>query len=490
VIRYSLLVIAMLVIAIMAQKNWYRALCFMLPMLAVLERPDMPRQMLGISGFNPFNILLGIILIAWFFQRRYDGSHWTAGKTATRLFIAYMVVIGVSVMRAYFDVEAMAFSQLLAGREEIVTKGSFIMDNVVNSAKWMIPGLLISVGAKSEERVRLAAIGLLLTGALLSLQVISKMLPGLIGADDLASRALRVLDRDIGYHRVNLAAITASAAWAFLAAKPILKTKFRGAISLGGFGLCTIAMIATGGRMGMLAWLSAAIVFGFLRWRKMLVLIPILGILAIAVIPGLRDRVLQGFTGDDATTSAQQFERRSAMGAIDESGRDRYSITSGRVVVWPMVFEKAMEKPIIGHGQIAMQRTGIVERLNTELRITTFGHPHNAYLQLFIDTGIVGIIIIGMFYWILFRNSVRAFRQPRNETEYVIASIVIAFFVVNLAASLGSQSFYPKQGATLFWIAIGLALAWFTNESPEPEQASAPAGRPRGPRPPARATQR
>ena len=63
-IRYSLLFIAVLVIAIMAQKNWYRALCFMLPLLAVLERPDMPRQMLGIGGLNPFNILLGIILVA------------------------------------------------------------------------------------------------------------------------------------------------------------------------------------------------------------------------------------------------------------------------------------------------------------------------------------------------------------------------------------------------------------------------------------------
>ena len=480
-IRYSLLVFAMLAIAIMAQKNWFRALCYMLPLLAVLERPDMPRQMLGIPGFNPFNILLGIIMVAWFVQKRFDGSHWTASKGATRLFIAYMIVIGVSTVRAFLDIDAMAYSQVLANREEVVTKSSFIMDNVINSIKWMIPGLLISVGAKTEERVRMAAIGLLLTGALLSAQVISKMLPGLIGADDLASRALRVLDRDLGYHRVNLAAITASAAWAFLAAKPILNTRFRGVIAVGGFGLCTIAMIATGGRMGMLAWIAAALVFGFLRWRKLLVVVPIVSILAVLVIPGLQDRVLQGFGGSDDDRNEEQIQRRAAMGAIDESGRDRYSITSGRIVVWPMVFEKAMEKPFFGHGQIAMQRTGIVSRLRTELNITSFGHPHNAYLQLFIDTGLVGVIIVGMFYWLLFRNSVRAFRAPESQTQYVIASIVIAFFVVNLAASLGSQSFYPKQGATLFWIAIGLALAWFTKQE-TPTPATRP-GLPRRPIP-------
>ena len=462
-IRYSLLVIAMLAIAIIAQKNWFRALCYMLPLLAVLERPDMPRQMLGIPGFNPFNILLGIILVAWFVQRRHDGSRWNASKGATRLLIAYMIVIGISITRAFLDLDTLAQLQIFAGREEVASKGSFIMDNVVNSMKWMIPGLLISVGANTEERVRLAAHGLLLTGALLSAQVISKMFPGLIGADDLASRALRVLDRDLGYHRVNLAAITASCAWAFLAAQPILKTRFRAVIAYGGFGLCTLAMIATGGRMGMLSWVAAAIVFGFLRWRKILILGPILGILAILVIPGLQERVFQGFSGDSGDNE-EQIQRRAAMGAIDEEGRDRYSITSGRIVVWPMVFEKAMEKPIIGHGQIAMTRTGIVARLHTELRITSFGHPHNAYLQLFIDTGLVGLVIVGMFYWRLFRNSVRAFREPKSQTQYVIASMVIAFFVVNLSASLGSQSFYPKQGATLFWIAIGLALAWFTKE--------------------------
>ena len=129
-----------------------------------------------------------------------------------------------------------------------------------------------------------------------------------------------------------------------------------------------------------------------------------------------------------------------------------------------MVFEKAMEKPLIGHGRIAHQRTGITIRLREELGITSFGHPHNAYLELFIDTGFIGLLIVGAFYWVLFRNSVRAFRSPKNSIEYAIASIVIAFFVVNLAASLGSQSFYPKQGATMFWIAIGLALAWFTKE--------------------------
>ena len=346
-------------------------------------------------------------------------------------------------------------------------------------ATWIIPGLLISVGARSEDRVRLAVIALLWTGAALSFQIISKMLPALVGADDLASRALRVLDRDIGYHRVSLATITASAAWAFLAAKPILKSRFAGMISLGGFALCTVAMAATGGRGGMLAWTVAALTFGFLRWRKILILVPVFALLALAVIPGLQERLVAGFTQDFTEQSARQAARREEMGAIDASGRDRYAITSGRAFVWPMIIDKAMEAPLFGHGRNAFYRTGVVARLANELRITSFGHPHNAYLELFIDTGIIGLVVIGAFYWLLLRSAVRSFNAPSGDTEYIVASIALAFLLVNLTASIASQSFYPKQGGTLLWVAIGLALTWLTkgSESQPVQQADVSARR-------------
>lgn len=458
VIRYSLLVIAMLVIAGMACKNWYRALCFMLPLLAFLERPDMPREMFGIGGLNPFNILLGIILVAWFFQRQTDGSRWIANKGMTRLFILYMAVLVIATAREMMDLGTLQYYSAIAGRD-VPSMGDLITSEIVNTVKWLIVGLLVSVGARTEDHVRLALTGVLLTGALLALQIVSKMLPGLVGADDLASRALRVLDRDLGYHRVDLAAIMGGAAWAFIASQPILKTKFKSAISVGGFGLCTLALIATGGRAGMVSWAACAFVLGFLRWRRMLMLLPVAAILSVLVIPGLQDRLLEGFTGNE---SEEQLERRAEMGAIDESGRDQYAITSGRIVVWPRVIDKAMEAPIFGHGRLAMQRTGVVAELEADLGITSFGHPHNAYLQLFIDTGLLGLVICGLFFWILLKKSSAEFSSPTNHTKHVVASTTLAFLVVNLTASLGSQSFYPTQGATLLWIVIGLALSQLT----------------------------
>lgn len=448
----------MLIVAIVACKNWYRGLCYMLPLLAFLERPDMPKQMLGIGGLNPFNILLAIILLAWLVQRRIDGSRWSADRTISRLFVVYMIVISIATIRLLLDLDTLQYYSALAKREEIPSMGDLITSEVVNTGKWLLLGLLVSVGAQSEDRIRLLLFAILLTGSLLAVQIISKMLPGLTGADDLASRALRVLDRDLGYHRVDLAAIMSSVAWAFLASQTILKTRLKTVIALGGFGLCTLAMIATGGRAGMMSWAACALAVGFLRWRKLLMLTPLAAILAVMVIPGLQERLLAGFSSSE-NDSAEQIERRAAMGAIDAGGRDQYAITSGRIVVWPRVIAKALEAPIIGHGREAMQRTGVVAALDTDLNITSFGHPHNAYLEIFIDTGLIGVIVCGAFFWILLRRSAAEFASPSNNTKFVVAAATLSFLVVNLTASLGSQSFYPTQGATLFWVVIGLALA-------------------------------
>ena len=461
----------MIVVAVMASRNWYRGLCFMLPLLAVLERPDMPREMFGIGGVNPFNILLGWVMVAWFVQRRSDGSRWQADKKITRLFLVYMLIISVSTLRSFIDFGSLAGAYSYIGRS-VPSITQYFIDAVINTAKWIIPGLLIAVGANSKERVKLAIVGILLTGSLLSLQVVAKMMPALIGSQDLADRALRVLDRDLGYHRVDLAAITASMAWAFLAARPAFNRAIAPAITIGGFLLCTLAMAATGGRAGMLSWTMCALVLGFLKWRKILFLIPVVAVLALAVVPGLRDRVFEGFGDDDR--SGEQLERRAAMGAIDAEGRDRYAITSGRVVVWPMVIEQANKSPIVGFGREGMQRTGIVARLRDELNITTFGHPHNAYLQLYLDTGLIGIIFIGWFFWLLVQRSLKVFKDPPDPMTAMVATMSLSFLVVNLTASLGSQSFYPKQGGTLFWIVIGLTLSQLMRKQPVAESAKRP----------------
>ncbi|MEM8547585.1 MAG: O-antigen ligase family protein, partial [Pseudomonadota bacterium] len=72
-VRYTLLVLFIAWVGTVSTRDWFKALCFALPLIAFLERPDMPRAMFGLPGLNPFNIILLFVLIGWLAQKGRDG---------------------------------------------------------------------------------------------------------------------------------------------------------------------------------------------------------------------------------------------------------------------------------------------------------------------------------------------------------------------------------------------------------------------------------
>lgn len=460
-IRYTLLWLLVSFVCVYSFKDWFKALCLALPLLAFLERPDMPRAILDISGANPFNLMLGFILMGLASQKAKENLYWPVDKTITRLMILYAVIMAISTFRGMMDPGAMREVALYLGKA-LPSKKQYFIDGYLNTFKWALPGLLFCYGAISRQRVEWAAWSIMATGLLLSLQVISKMAPAFIGADDLATRALRVLDRDLGYHRVDLATITGSVSWGFLLMKPLARNQFQSMAMTGGFIICAMALVGTGGRAGMLAWAAAGFVIGFFKWRRLLLLGPVFGIIAILTVPGLQERVLEGFTEDSHESAAA----KRGLDTVDSSGRDTFAVTSGRVVVWPRVIDKIMEEPLKGHGRSAMQRTGITAGLLDVLGSMSFGHPHNAYLELFLDVGLIAAIPILAFFGILGWRCLRYFITRTNTLNGAVAGLALGFLVVQAVAAMGSMSFYPKVGAVLLWSVIGLALRHVCSKDP------------------------
>ena len=64
-IRYTLLTTAILFLAAYAWRDWYKVLCALIVMMAFVEHPDMPKEMFGIPGMNPWNVLLLAVLASW-----------------------------------------------------------------------------------------------------------------------------------------------------------------------------------------------------------------------------------------------------------------------------------------------------------------------------------------------------------------------------------------------------------------------------------------
>jgi O-antigen ligase len=186
-------------------------------------------------------------------------------------------------------------------------------------------------------------------------------------------------------------------------------------------------------------------------------------------VPAVQERFVAGFTPDTVDSSTQVAE----AGYQDTDGPDLYTVTSGRTIVWPYVIQEIRKKPLVGHGREAMLRTGLgvsIWRRYGE----SFPHPHNAYLQWLLDNGIIGFIPVMLFYLLVLKGAASLFLDKNDPECRAIGGITLALVGALLVASMGSQTFYPREGALPMWCAMGLTLRcyvlrkrWLGERSPQ-----------------------
>ena len=82
-----------------AFRHWYRSLCGLILLMAVIEHPDMPKSILGIQGFNPWNILMLSITMGWLINRRREALVWDMPPHLNVMLLLYLVIIVVGFMR-------------------------------------------------------------------------------------------------------------------------------------------------------------------------------------------------------------------------------------------------------------------------------------------------------------------------------------------------------------------------------------------------------
>ncbi|SHO51458.1 O-antigen ligase like membrane protein [Desulfopila aestuarii DSM 18488] len=412
----------------------------------------MPKTIMGVQGLNPWNILLFIILISWLSQRKQENLSLDIPRNIKYLLKLYLLITLVSSFRMLGDITNFNQNLISIGRES-VSLGSLVSEHFINSFKWVLPGLLLFDGCRDRKRLYMGILSISLVYFLLALQVIKYMpIETISGGGDLSRRGLKILTNEIGFHRVNLSMMFAGASWAIFSCRQFIGRRYN-IFVLTACLLIIFAQALTGGRMGYLTWAVIGCVLLWYRWRRYLLLAPIVAASILIFVPGTLDRINQGFGNDAKARDYSIYEEAYTL----NNGSDLYTITSGRNIAWPLVIDKIKEAPIFGYGKEAMIRTGLTGFL-LHTYSETFPHPHNAYLQLLLDTGFVGALFILPFYLVVLKYSVSLFRDNRQLEFIASGGFCLALTLALLVASLGSQTFYPREGAVGMWCAIGLML--------------------------------
>jgi hypothetical protein len=432
-IRVTALYILVFGLSVYAWKDWFKSLCGLILLMAIIQHEDMPKTMFGIQGFNTWNILFLMIVLAWFVSRSSGQAfQWDMPRYISILLLLYLGVIFIGFLRAVFD----------RSHIENYPLQSLISEELINTVKWILPGILLFYGCRSRKQVITVLASILVMYFLLAVQVVKRLPPTAVLSGGDIMRARKVCD-DIGYSAVDMSVFLAGASWALLATLQMFPKRKYKALVLSAAGLIVFAQALTGGRAGYLAWAATGLVLCLLKWRRYLLLVPVVIILLPLIFPGVVERMFMGF---------------GETNAAGQSTINDYEATAGRTQIWPYVIDKIGQSPFIGYGRLAMKRTGLTEFLGAKFgESEAFPHPHNMYLETLLDNGIIGSTPIFLFWLILVFYSAKLFTGS-NHLCSAAGGVALAMMLTQLFAGIGSQHFYPRESTFGLWAAMFLML--------------------------------
>ena len=129
-----------------------------------------------------------------------------------------------------------------------------------------------------------------------------------------------------------------------------------------------------------------------------------------------------------------------ARSGLFEAARDRLTASwAARTDIWAFAAERIAEQPLRGWGLDASRTFGLSIPL----------HPHDAPLQLWLELGLVGVVI-AMAFWFLLARRLAAMADVSPSAAATAAASAAAYFTV------GALSFGVWQE---WWLAAG-AVAW------------------------------
>lgn len=141
---------------------------------------------------------------------------------------------------------------------------------------------------------------------------------------------------------------------------------------------------------------------------------------------------------------------------------------SGHNAIYKTAFIMWLEQPIFGFGQksfrIKCHEIASPETLYVNTMILPEGcstHPHNYYLEILSEGGIIGAILLVAFFIILLKNSIThqlENKYPSSPEKYLLIPLILVFFLE--AWPLRSTgSFFTTWNASFFWLIVGILFA-------------------------------
>jgi O-antigen ligase len=245
-----------------------------------------------------------------------------------------------------------------------------------------------------------------------------------------------------GMHANEFGMLLALATGPMLFTAGMARSRGGRALSWLAFSIVVCALLLTFSRGGLFAFLI--VLAGYLLHHKRIKVVVVgavlVGLVMLAAPASMKERFGTGF-------------RSGALS--DASNVDKDDLTAGRVHGWVQLAPEVLDSPWLGRGLGSTQWSTAVAAGKYKAN-----HPHNIYLEILMDTGIIGLCAMA---WLHARH-LRRFKllaadpaMPPPMQAFFRGARHAMFGMLAMAAT--TAYFMPNSAQAYFWFALGVAFA-------------------------------
>jgi O-antigen ligase len=296
----------------------------------------------------------------------------------------------------------------------------------------VVAALLVGAAVAKARKPEPFIVALVLGVCALAVAMLGFVVAAGVSLDALASPGARRFFVDMGTHANTLGRVFITAYALLLFA--LWESKDPRA-SLGLFaalGIVSLGILLTFSRGAFLGFFLVNALFLMWKFNMKKLGLALLGVALVAVLApaALYERVTYGWDRDADAVSAGRIEH-----------------------IWHPLLPETLKSPLWGNGLDSIMWSAPMNAGAMEV----VGHPHNAYLEALLDMGLIGLALLLLFYWHVWKGFRALGSNPyltpvmRGFFQGACAAL-LAFAVV----SMSGGSLRPAEENALLWIAIGM----------------------------------
>jgi O-antigen ligase len=390
-----------------------------------------PHSMFGISGLNPLNLLLAATLFSYILNYAGQGALKALGSRP--LLFLYVLPI---LMGALFGVSHVhEIPGIFKEMDWIEYDGAvgYIRDLVMKPLLLVLYAMLVGVAVAHSRSIARFLTPMLISMWVMAMLVIVFVATSGVHLAQLAGTYERSFLSPLGMHANDLGRLYATAYALLLFIWDRTPRASLKAFLIVSMAVVGAALLLTFSRGAITALVIVNLIYLFSRRKlKTLVLCAMAVPILLWLMPGA-------------------IWSRLDMG-MDQGAN---AVSAGRVKgIWLPLLPWAAQSPIWGHGLQSLLWSPAM-RGGHMMQVT---HPHSAWLQAVIDTGVIGLVLILAFWlWHVWRGLRRYARDPSLTPELGgffegAAAGLLGFVIANVAGS----SFFPVPEQSFLWLAVGM----------------------------------